>query len=131
MERFIVCKTSELPAGERKMIQAGGRSIGVFNANGRYYALRNTCPHQGAPLCLGRLTGTTLPSAPGTYVYGKEGEVLACPWHGWEFDIATGKSLFDPNRCLVKTYDVKVEPEDVTIETYPVRIEDERVVVYV
>ncbi|MDF2439188.1 MAG: hypothetical protein JWN98_172, partial [Abditibacteriota bacterium] len=48
-ERYIVCKASELPAGERKIIDANGRSIGVFNVHGRYYALRNLCPHQLAP----------------------------------------------------------------------------------
>ncbi|WP_274651329.1 Rieske (2Fe-2S) protein [Paenibacillus humicola] len=145
MERYVVCKTTEMEPGQRKIVQAGGRSIGVFNAGGVYYALRNSCPHQGAPLCLGRVTGTTLPAPPGTYRYGKIGEVLACPWHGWEFDVTTGKSLFNPNKCLVKTYDVAVEaaadanaqgaaenPEgEERLETYPVAVEAGVVVLYV
>lgn len=129
--RYVVCTVTEMPAGKREIVQVGGRSIGVFNANGNYYALRNTCPHQGAPLCLGRLTGTTLSSPPGTYHYGREGEILACPWHGWEFDITTGKSLYDPNKCLVKVYDVTIEPLEEALETYPVTVEDGLVVLYI
>ncbi|MBW7453034.1 Rieske (2Fe-2S) protein [Paenibacillus sepulcri] len=130
MERLVVCKTTEMEPGQRKIVQVGGRSVGVFNANGSYYALRNSCPHQGAPLCKGRLTGTTLPSLPGTYRYGREGEILACPWHGWEFDVTTGKSLFNPHKCLVKSYDVAVEPLEENLETYPVAVEEGLVVLY-
>jgi len=130
MERFVVCKTTEMQPGERRIVQVGGRSIGVFNANGEYYALRNSCPHQGAPLCVGRLTGTTLPSQPGSYRYGRDGEILACPWHGWEFDVTTGKSLFNPHQCLVKKYDVAVEPMEESLETFPVSVEEGHVVLY-
>ncbi|MDF2962936.1 MAG: Rieske 2Fe-2S protein [Paenibacillus sp.] len=131
MERYVVCKMTEMQPGQREIVRVDGKSIGVFNANGNYYALRNNCPHQGAPLCVGRLTGTTLPSAPGTYNYGREGEILACPWHGWEFDITTGKSLFNPHKCLVKMYDVAVEPLEENLETYPVTLENGLVVLYV
>jgi len=130
MERYVVCKTTEMLPGQREIVQIGRGSIGVFNANGNYYALRNSCPHQGAPLCVGRLTGTTLPSQPGNYHYGREGEILACPWHGWEFDVTTGKSLFNPHKCLVKSYEVAVEPLEENIETYPVTVEDGLVVLY-
>ncbi len=132
MERHLVCRAAELPAGQRKIVQIAGRSIGVFNVNGSYYALRNSCPHQGAPLCKGRISGTTLPSEPGTYLYGKEGEIVHCPWHGWEFDITTGKSLFDPQKCLVRSYEVTVESaEDELLETYPVSVEDGYVILHV
>lgn len=67
-KRYVVGRVDELPPGSRKIVMAGGRSIGVFNVKGTYYALRNTCPHQFAPLCLGRVTGTTLPSKVGEYV---------------------------------------------------------------
>ena len=129
MERYVICKATDMQPGERKIVQVGGRSIGVFNANGTYYALRNSCPHQGAPLCTGRVTGTTLPSQPGQYRYGREGEILACPWHGWEFDVTTGKSLFDPKKCLVKMYDVAVEAIQDSVETYKVSVEAGDVVV--
>ena len=139
-ERYIVCKASELPEGARKIIDAGGRSIGVFNVHGNYYALRNICPHQFAPLCLGQVTGTTLPSQVGEYIYGREGEIVRCPWHGWEFDILTGRSIFNPHQVRVKTYDVTVEKADEStldgsnnepaVETFPVTLEGELVVLH-
>lgn len=107
-----VCSTAELPAGERKIVEISGKSIGVFNVNGEYHAIRNACPHQNAPLCLGRVSGTTLPSPAGEYHYGREGEIIRCPWHGWEFDLTTGQSVFNPHRCRVKSYPVSVEHEN-------------------
>lgn len=135
MGRHVVGRVSELPPGERKIVQAAGRSIGVFNVHGRFYALRNSCPHQAAPLCLGAITGMTLPSQPGEYIWAREDEILRCPWHGWEFDITTGRSIFNPHRLRVRTYEVTVEPEqpeeDESVETYPVTIEDGLVILHV
>lgn len=101
-----VATTSEIPPGGRKIVEIDGRSIGVFNVGGSFYALRNLCPHQGAPLCEGPVMGTTLPSRPGTYVLAREGEILRCPWHGWEFDLRTGRSLADPDRARVRSFPV-------------------------
>ena len=130
MRRHIVGKVSELPPGERKIVEVQGRSIGVFNVHGTYYALRNSCPHQGAPLCLGAITGMAMPSKPGEYVWTREGEILRCPWHGWEFDVTSGRSVCNPHRTRVKTYEVTVE-EDESVETYPVTLEDGLVVLHV
>jgi 3-phenylpropionate/trans-cinnamate dioxygenase ferredoxin subunit len=130
MRRYIVGKVSELPPGERKIVEVQGRSIGVFNVHGTYYALRNSCPHQGAPLCLGAITGMAMPSKPGEYVWTREGEILRCPWHGWEFDVTSGRSVCNPHRTRVKTYEVTVE-EDESVETYPVTLEDGLVVLHV
>ncbi|TVY10951.1 Rieske (2Fe-2S) protein [Paenibacillus cremeus] len=131
--RHEICKVKDLPVGSNKIVALEGRSVGVFNVNGEFYALKNSCPHQSAPLCVGRVTGMTLPSAPGEYLYGKEGEVVRCPWHGWEFDILTGKSIYDPHKCLVKTYEVAVETveEEKSVETYTVKVEEEKVIVYI
>jgi 3-phenylpropionate/trans-cinnamate dioxygenase ferredoxin subunit len=129
MRRYIVGKVSELPPGERKIVEVQGRSIGVFNVHGTYYALRNSCPHQGAPLCRGAITGMTVPSKPGEYVWAREGEILRCPWHGWEFDVTSGRSVCNPHRTRVKTYEVTVE-EDESVETYPVTLEDGLVVLH-
>jgi nitrite reductase/ring-hydroxylating ferredoxin subunit len=132
MGRHIIGRVSELPPGERRIVEVAGRSIGVFNVHGKYYALRNRCPHQGAPLCLGAIKGMALPSKPGEYVWGREGEILRCPWHGWEFDILTGRSIFNPHRVRVRTYEVSVEPdEDPSVETYPVTVEDGVIVLHV
>jgi 3-phenylpropionate/trans-cinnamate dioxygenase ferredoxin subunit len=133
MGRHVVARTSELPPGERKIVDAEGRSIGVFNVHGRYYALRNSCPHQAAPLCLGAIKGMTLPSRPGEYVWARDGEILRCPWHGWEFDITTGRSIFNPHKTRVRAYEVTVEPDSAeeSVETFPVTVEDGLVVLHV
>jgi nitrite reductase/ring-hydroxylating ferredoxin subunit len=134
MGKHVIGAVAEFPAGTRRTLVVEGRPIGVFNVNDTYYALKNSCPHQGAPLCVGTVTGMTLPSRPGEYVYGREGEILICPWHGWEFDITNGKSIFDPHKCLVKTYDVTVEAEEAgetgELETYPVTVESGKIVVH-
>ncbi len=144
MTKHSIGPASELPVGSRKIVEIGGRTIGVFNVNGTFYALRNLCPHQAAPLCKGHVTGTTLPSQPGEYKWDRDGEILRCPWHGWEFDITTGRSVFNPHKLRVKTYEVTVErggelvkeqisadAEDPSVESYPVTIEDELVILHV
>ena len=128
-KRHEICSVTELPLGSRRIVEIGYRSIGVFNVDGRFYAVRNRCPHQGAPLCRGTLAGTMLPSAPGEYRYGLEGRVLRCPWHSWEFDVTTGEMVFVPDPMRVKTYTVTVEPP--ALEMYAVEVEDQMVVLYV
>jgi nitrite reductase (NADH) small subunit len=134
MGRHVVGAAADLPPGSSKILTLEGRSVGVFNVKGAYHALKNSCPHQGAPLCVGTVTGMTLPSEPAQYLYGREGEILRCPWHGWEFDLTNGKSIYDPHKCLVKTYEVAVEidtDESPSVETYTVKIEGAKVVVYI
>ena len=137
MGRHVVGRVGELPPGERRIVNVDGRSIGVFNVHGQFFALRNSCPHQAAPLCLGAIKGMTLPSRPGEYLWARDGEILRCPWHGWEFDIATGRSIFNPHKMRVRTYEVTVETgqaateEDESVETYPVTIEDGLVMLHV
>jgi 3-phenylpropionate/trans-cinnamate dioxygenase ferredoxin subunit len=126
-QRHVVAHVSEIPAGKRKIVTIAGRSIGIFNVNGAFYAVRNSCPHQGGELCLGPTVGLATADKPGEIHYSREGEILRCPWHGWEFDLATGRSVFDPNRTRVKSYPVEVE--ELQAETYPVEIERDRVVV--
>jgi nitrite reductase (NADH) small subunit len=112
--RFFACKQSELAPGGRVIRQFDGLSVGVFNVDGRFYALHNRCPHRGGALCLGPVTGTALPTTDYRYVYGREGEILRCAWHGWEFEIASGRSLVDP-RMRAKTYPVEVDGDDVYV----------------
>jgi nitrite reductase/ring-hydroxylating ferredoxin subunit len=131
MARHIVGRAAEVQPGNRKIVEVNGRSIGVFNVHGKYYALLSRCPHQAAPLCLGRITGMTMPSQPGEYLWGRDGEILRCPWHGWEFDLTTGRSIFNPHRVRVKAYDVTVEPEDPSVETFPVSVEQGLLVLHV
>jgi nitrite reductase (NADH) small subunit len=114
-----VAKVSEIPPGGRKLVKVGKIEIGVFNVGGAFFAYRNVCPHAGAPVCLGRVGGTSLPSAVYEYQFGLEGCILRCPWHGWEFDLRSGEHLVDPGTRL-KRYDVQVETE--TLEKIPVEV---------
>ncbi len=106
MGKHIIGRAVDYPVGSVNVVELEGRSIGVFHIKDAYYAIKNNCPHQGANLCDGTVQGIMLPSSPGEYVYGKEGEVIRCPWHGWEFDIITGESIFDPVKCKVRTMDL-------------------------
>ncbi len=108
----FVCSESELQPGGRKIIQVGRRSIGVFNVHGTYHALLNVCPHQLAPLCEGRICGYSPPSEVGEYRFEREGEIIRCPWHGWEFDITTGRSIFNPHEVRTASYAVAVKAVD-------------------
>jgi nitrite reductase/ring-hydroxylating ferredoxin subunit len=109
MNKFEAAKVGEIEVGSCKILTVEGRSVGIYYDGENYFAIRNVCPHEQAEICKGKVTGTTLTSKPHEYVYGMEGEILVCPWHGWEFDIKTGKSLVDPDRYRIKVYDVSVE----------------------
>ena len=103
----VACSLADLPPGSSRIVKIQGREIGLFNVDGHIYAVRNSCPHRAAPLGLGRLSGTTLPSSPYEYCYGREGLVLRCPWHGWEFDLATGEPLVK-HGLRAKTYPAEI-----------------------
>ncbi len=102
MAKHPVAKISDLPPGARRLVQVGNYEIGLFNVGGELRAYRNICPHAGAPVCVGRISGTTLPSRVYEYDYGHEECILRCPWHGWEFDLRTGEHLVDPATRLKK-----------------------------
>ena len=126
-ERVVVGRADEIPAGGRRLVVPfrGRAGIGVFNVNGQFHALRNLCPHKSGPLCTGRVSGRIVADAPlagrplavadADYALEREGEIIRCPWHLWEFEVATGRCLVDPK---------------VRVKTYPVAIEDGQVVVY-
>jgi nitrite reductase/ring-hydroxylating ferredoxin subunit len=105
--RLFVCDAADVQPGGRVVLTVDGLSIGVFNVGGRLYALHNRCPHAGGALCEGPVTGTATATPEFGYAYEREGEILRCAWHGWEFDIETGRSLVDP-RIRARTYPVEV-----------------------
>ena len=107
--KYVVAAADEIAPGQRKIVSLAGRSIGVFNIDGEYFALRNRCPHQGGALCEGTLWGVLSASAPGQFEYNPRREILTCPWHGWEFHVRTGQSWCDPVRLRVRRFDVSVE----------------------
>ena len=123
MTKYLVGKKSELPPGSKAIVDAGGRSVGVYNLAGAYYAIRNLCPHQGAALCAGRTTSLVTASAPGQFAYECEGEIVRCPWHQWEFHIKSGQMVVDP-KMRTGTYEVSLEKYDVTVD------EEERIFVH-
>jgi 3-phenylpropionate/trans-cinnamate dioxygenase ferredoxin subunit len=142
LKKYAVARVGDIAPGDRLVVTLDdGRSIGVFNVGGTFYALRNICPHQGAPLCeAGVVTGTARPvrTASGALrtEWIREGEILRCPWHKWEFELATGETIFD-SRWRVRTYEVSVEdglsaeyePIPPAAETFEVTVEDDVVVV--
>ena len=93
-----VANASEIPAGSGKVVEVGGKTLAVFNCDGTFYAIDNTCIHQGGPLGEGSLSGTT----------------VTCPWHAWEYDVTSGQCRLDP-AVKVERFDVKVEGEDLLI----------------
>jgi len=109
MPVHYVALEKEIPEGQVRIVEVEGRSIGVYNVKGTFYAIHNRCPHEGARLCEGPVCGTTLPSNVYEYPYGREGELVRCPWHGWEFEIRTGKSVFSGK---VRTRSHKVQVDD-------------------
>ncbi|MEM7133543.1 MAG: Rieske 2Fe-2S domain-containing protein [Chloroflexota bacterium] len=112
--RLVVAQVADLPPGERKIITVRGREVGVFNVGGEFYALRNICPHRGAPLCHGRIRPLMVSSGVYHVERERESEILKCPWHQWEFDIKTGRALCD-ERMRVKTYKVVQEGDEVVL----------------
>jgi 3-phenylpropionate/trans-cinnamate dioxygenase ferredoxin subunit len=106
--KFVVGRADDLAEGERMVAVVNNRSIGIFNIGGRYYGLLNRCPHRGAELCKGRFAGNLSATAPGDYQYDATNQLLMCPWHGWEFDVPTGQSYFDPKGVRARPYEVEV-----------------------
>lgn len=146
MARYVVGTVAEIPPGARKIVTVAGRSIGVFNLGGEFFALRNRCPHQGGPLCEGKTWGAVQATVPGAIEYDRAGEILTCAWHGWEFGIRTGQSWCAPERLHVRRYAVTVEPAVPPVpipmppapglapgpyiaETYAVAVEEQQIVV--
>lgn len=113
-KRFLVGKVGDIAVGERKVVTINGREIGVFNVNGTYHALLNRCPHRGAPLCHGRLRPLMISQGIGQLDRQRDNEILKCPWHQWEFDIKTGRALYD-DKLRVRTYAVTQEGDEIVL----------------
>jgi len=99
-EFIKVANTADLPAGQAVIVEVAGRTIALFNVNGAYYALDNTCMHRGGPLGEGFVDPKNL--------------TVQCPWHGWIYSLASGASPVD-SMARVEKFEVMVEGEDVKI----------------
>jgi nitrite reductase/ring-hydroxylating ferredoxin subunit len=108
-ERTAVCSVDELPPGSMRLAPVGQFGVGVYNVGGVFYAIANYCAHEGAPLCAGFIGGTNEfdPAVPGMLRRVRDGTIVRCPWHQWEFDVTTGQNLANP-RKRVRTYPVEV-----------------------
>jgi nitrite reductase/ring-hydroxylating ferredoxin subunit len=107
--RVVLFSAELLKPGQRQLVDVDGVEIAVVNVEGNLYAFRNTCPHQGASMIFGPITGTMLPSEPQKYQYGCDNEIVRCPLHGWEFEMKSGKSIFAPDKVSIKTFEVREE----------------------
>jgi 3-phenylpropionate/trans-cinnamate dioxygenase ferredoxin subunit len=112
MAKHVVGRVSDIPDGGRILVTLQGHSVGIFNVGGRFHAVLNRCPHQGAELCLGSVVGRLESSAPGEFRYTPGEVFIQCPWHGWEYDLRTGQSYF---RSRVRAYPVDVEGGEVVV----------------
>ena len=101
MANFVkVCKTADIPQGAGKTVEVNGTPLAVFNVDGTFYAVHNTCLHRGGPLGEGSL----------------DGNIVTCPWHGWRYDVTTGTNEMNPS-IVVNKFEVKVEGDDVLVAT--------------
>ena len=100
---------------EVRIVQLDGREVGIVRWEGEIFALANVCAHQRGPLCRGMLAARLDAPLPGSMELDESSPVLACPWHGWEFDVRTGRALWD-RRYRVRTYRARVEEGRVLVE---------------
>jgi nitrite reductase (NADH) small subunit len=112
----VVAKVGEIAPGGVKVVPIGRHGVGVYNVNGTFYAIANYCPHEGGPLCTGRLGGRTVidDDAAGGASVVREGEYIYCPWHQWGFELSTGTTAVKPE-WTIRTYPVRVENDDVIV----------------
>jgi nitrite reductase/ring-hydroxylating ferredoxin subunit len=116
MSRHVVARVEDIQPGKSKIVTVKGREIGIFKVGSDFYGLMNRCPHQGAPLCRGEIVSRLVAPTPGDYRLTRSGEMIRCPWHCWEFDIRTGRSLCDPNSVQARAFNVEVEPGKTLVE---------------
>ena len=133
--QHIVASVGEIAPGANKVVTINGRELVVFNINGEFFCLLNRCPHEGAPMSKATCVAVLHSDEPGKFSRSRVGEMLRCPWHGWEFDVRTGQSYFDPVHCKVRVYPTVTEPGDAlargpyVAETFPVSVDETYVLV--
>jgi nitrite reductase (NADH) small subunit len=99
MALMRAAKTDELPPGSVREFQVEGKTLAIANVDGKFYAINNTCLHRGGPLGQGEL----------------QGKILTCPWHGWQYDVTTGKLTMN-SAVGVECYPLEVKGEDIWVE---------------
>jgi len=115
---IAVGRLEDFPERSVTVVPAGAVEVGIVRWDGdAVYALRNVCPHAGGPVCAGRLGPKVVAADGGAMALAVDETcpVLACAWHGWEFDARTGRALVSGSRMRVKTYRVRVEDGQVLV----------------
>ena len=114
MATHVVPEAKDLKPGEKVIVKVEGRELGIFNVEGRLHAVRNVCPDQSGPLCRGDIfdrIGAEVTENRQIREYIKDRKaVIACPWHGWEYDLRTGECLWNP-RYRVRVYAVEIKDD--------------------
>jgi nitrite reductase/ring-hydroxylating ferredoxin subunit len=118
-DRHVVAEAGEISEGDVLLTLVDGMEIAVYYLDGEYYAYANWCPHQGGPVCEGKIGGTRTAtfdreSLSTEYEWVKEGKLLSCPWHWWQFDIKTGECI-SRNIKLI-SYEVTVNDGDIIVQ---------------
>ncbi len=109
MRKYIGPRVDEVPVGGRFIGNFGGRDIGILNVDGKFYAFLHRCPHLSGPLCEGSVLGLVYSNGPGDIQFDAKRKMLTCPWHGWEFDLDTGQSYWNPAGLRARPMPVEVE----------------------
>ncbi len=94
-----VARVSDVPAGTMKTVSVDGRDVLVLNVEGQVYALDNQCPHQGGPLGRGRL----------------EERTVICPWHGWRWDVKSGRAIWPDGGWRAACYPVAIQDGEILV----------------
>jgi nitrite reductase/ring-hydroxylating ferredoxin subunit len=109
--------TEQFVEGKPYAVRVGERDLVIVRKGDEFFAIRDACPHQGARLSTGYVTGEVEQSVPGEEPrLTRFGEFLGCPWHGWKVDVRTGCSAFEPDGVLTRTYPVVVENGNLFVE---------------
>ncbi|CAN7638319.1 Rieske (2Fe-2S) protein [Mesorhizobium sp. LjNodule214] len=115
LSRTYACKVAEVAIGQPRIVTLGRMSVGIFQLDDGYAALLNICPHRAGQLCEGPICGTTRQTDRAEFIYERAGELIRCAWHGWEFEIRSGKCLID-DKLKARTFPVHVDGEDIYVE---------------
>ncbi|MBY0254184.1 MAG: Rieske (2Fe-2S) protein [Methylobacterium organophilum] len=121
MARHTVCKAAEVEGGKLTEVIVGRSPVVLSRLpSGEIRAVGGRCPHQGAALRHGCVTGTTDAGEPNRLSYGREGEILRCPWHGFEFSLVDGQPTVagsGPGQMRLRVYDVEISGDEVVVVT--------------
>jgi nitrite reductase (NADH) small subunit len=109
---------AEFADGTIRTVGVNGREIGIVRWDDAMYAVNNLCTHQSGPVCSGILSGRLTAASPGGMDLDTSTPILACPWHGWEFDLRTGRALHDAQHRL-RIFPVRVENGRVLVDIGP------------